>query len=230
MGRFRALPYAKALLTVVQKDSPQRQEEVASELDAVAAALAEVPEFERVLVTPTVAVEKKTEVLDAVLEALEIGQPTRRFLHVVQQHYRMQHMADIAVAYRELLDESLGRTRVRVEPAAALDAGLYPVTDGVNHVQLLPDIVLTAGHTVSGHENRIRIGYLQQLFITRHDAQETAASVAVHIRVTRGPEHVSGMDDVGVLEMHEGIPFGMGGADMEGVDALAIQLSTNRAL
>lgn len=121
MGRFRALPYAKALLTVVQKDSPQRQEEVASELDAVAAALAEVPEFERVLVTPTVAVEKKTEVLDAVLDALETGQPTRRFLHVVQQHYRMQHMADIATAYREILDTSLGRTRAQVETAVGLD-------------------------------------------------------------------------------------------------------------
>jgi F-type H+-transporting ATPase subunit delta len=35
----------------------------------------------------------------------------------------MQHMEDIGVAYRELLDKSLGRTRVRVETAAALDAG-----------------------------------------------------------------------------------------------------------
>ena len=93
MGRFRALPYAKALLTVVQKDCPQRLERVAAELDAVAEALAEVPDFERVLVTPTVASEKKTEVLDAVLDALATEQPTRKFLHVVQQHYRMQHLA-----------------------------------------------------------------------------------------------------------------------------------------
>ncbi len=123
MGRFRALPYAKALLTVVQKDDPQRLQQVAAEVDAVAAALASVPEFERVLVTPTVASEKKTQILDAVLDALATDQPTRRFLHVVQQHYRMQHLPDIARAFRELVDRSLGRTRAIVETAVSLDEG-----------------------------------------------------------------------------------------------------------
>jgi F-type H+-transporting ATPase subunit delta len=123
MGRFRALPYAKALLTFVQKDDPQRLQQVAAEVDAVAAALASVPEFERVLVTPTVASEKKTQILDAVLDALATDQPTRRFLHVVQQHYRMQHLQDIARAFRELVDRSLGRTRAIVETAVSLDEG-----------------------------------------------------------------------------------------------------------
>ena len=123
MTRFRALPYAKALMAVVKDETRERRETVAEELDRVTAALDSVPEFLRVLVSPTVSVEAKNTILDEVLDALEIGQPTRRFLHVVQQHYRMQHMADIGVAYRELLDKSLGRTRVRVETAAALDAG-----------------------------------------------------------------------------------------------------------
>jgi F-type H+-transporting ATPase subunit delta len=122
MGRFRALPYAKALLAVVHKEGAQKMEGVADELDRVADALNAVPDFERVLVTPMVAVEKKTEILDAVLDSLEIGQPSRRFLHVVQQHYRMVHMSDIATTYRELVDESLGRTRARVETATELDA------------------------------------------------------------------------------------------------------------
>lgn len=121
MGRFRALPYAKALVMVVEKEGPQRLEQVAAELEAVATALVAVPEFERVLVAPTVASEKKTQILDAVLDALDMGQPTRRFLQVVQQHYRMQHMPDIATAFRELVDKRLGRTRARVETAAGLD-------------------------------------------------------------------------------------------------------------
>ncbi len=123
MGRFRAVPYAKALLAVVQKEDPARAEDVAEELDGVAAALKAVPEFHDVLVTPMVSVEAKTKILDAVLDALEIGEPTRRFLHVVQHHYRMQHMTDIATAYRELVDQSLGRTRARVETASELDEG-----------------------------------------------------------------------------------------------------------
>ena len=121
MGRFRAQPYAKALLEVVQKEAPDRIETVVDELDQVAAALKEVPDFHRVLVTPMVAVEAKTQILDAVLDALGTGQPTRRFLHVVQHHYRMEHMADIATVFREFVDRSLGRTRARVETAIELD-------------------------------------------------------------------------------------------------------------
>jgi len=121
MGRFRALPYAKALLAVVQNEDPSRAETVADELDIVAAVQRAVPDFHRVLVTPMVSVDVKTKILDAVLDALEIGELTRRFLHVVQHHYRMQHMNDIAVAYRELVDQSLGRTRARVETAIELE-------------------------------------------------------------------------------------------------------------
>jgi len=121
MGRFRAFPYAKALLAVVQKEDPGRVEDVADELDGVAAALKAVPDFHDVLVTPMVSVEAKTKILDAVLDALEVGELTRRFLHVVQHHYRMQHMADIATEFRELVDQSLGRSRARVETAMELD-------------------------------------------------------------------------------------------------------------
>ncbi len=120
MARFRALPYAKALYEVVRDQEPDRIEAVADELDRIADALAEVPEFGRVLVVPTVPAEVKTGVLTSVLDALEIGPPTRRFVDVVQRHYRMQHMADIAGAYRELVDRSLGRTRAAVETAQDL--------------------------------------------------------------------------------------------------------------
>ncbi len=143
MGRFRALPYAKALLTVVGKDGPQRLEQVAAELDAVAEALVAVPEFERVLVTPTVASEKKTQILDAVLDALGTGQPTRRFLHVVQQHYRMVHLPDIAAAYRELVDRSLGRARAHVETAVGLDESerglLVSVVSAIERAEVVAD-------------------------------------------------------------------------------------------
>jgi F-type H+-transporting ATPase subunit delta len=56
------------------------------------------------------------------MDELDIGEPTRRFLHVVQGHYRMLHMRDIAAAYRELVDRSLGRVRARIETASELDA------------------------------------------------------------------------------------------------------------
>jgi F-type H+-transporting ATPase subunit delta len=121
MARFRAMPYAKALHEVVRADGPARSDAVIEELDRVAAALDAVPDFLRVLTTPMVAVETKTQILDEVLSSLEITQPARRFAHVVQQHYRMEHMRDIATVYRELVDRGAGRARAKIEVAGELD-------------------------------------------------------------------------------------------------------------
>ena len=121
MSRFRALPYAKALLEVVRDQQPGRTEAVISELEALAAALETVPDFERVLVTPMVDPDTKTAILDKVLDSIGITEPVRRFAHVVQRHYRMQHIRDIATAYRDLVDRELGRTRARIEVATAYD-------------------------------------------------------------------------------------------------------------
>jgi F-type H+-transporting ATPase subunit delta len=121
MSRFRAQPYAKALFDVIKADFPDRQQTVITELDSVASALETVPEFQQVMVTPTVDPETKTAILDEVLDSLEITEPVRRFVHVVQRNYRLQHMRDIATAYRALVDRELGRTRARIEVAAAYD-------------------------------------------------------------------------------------------------------------
>jgi F-type H+-transporting ATPase subunit delta len=121
MSRFRAQPYAKALIEVVRESHPDRKPAVVAELEAVAAALETVPEFDRVMVTPTVDTETKTVILDRVLDALGVVEPVRRFVHVVQRNYRLQHMRDIATAYRDLVDRELGRTRARIEVATAYD-------------------------------------------------------------------------------------------------------------
>jgi F-type H+-transporting ATPase subunit delta len=122
MARFRALPYAKALFQVVRSQAPSRTEEIGEELGRVAATLEAVPELQRLLVTPTVPVEKKAATLEQVLDVLEVGEPTRRFVHVVFRHYRTQHMADIATAYQQLVDQAMGRCRAQVETATALDS------------------------------------------------------------------------------------------------------------
>jgi F-type H+-transporting ATPase subunit delta len=123
MARFRALPYAKALYEVISKNEPARIDEVSSELDRIAAAIAEVPQFLRVLTTPMVSPETKTTILNAVLDSLEIGGLTRQFLHVVQRHFRMEHMASIAEVYREIADRAMGRTRASIAVAGHIDEG-----------------------------------------------------------------------------------------------------------
>lgn len=135
MTRFRALPYAKALHEVVRSQYPRREEDVIAELERVTEALESVPEFQRVLTTPGVSSETKTAILDEVLDALEIGPPTRRFVNVVQGHYRMEHMGDIAAVYRELVDRSLGRTRAQVEVVGRLsDQDQQEILSGMSEV------------------------------------------------------------------------------------------------
>jgi F-type H+-transporting ATPase subunit delta len=121
MSRFRAQPYAKALTEVVRESHPDRKQAVIAELDTIAAALETVPEFDRVMVSPTVDSETKTVILDRVLDSLGITEPVRRFVHVVQRNYRLQHMRDIATSYRDMIDRELGRTRARIEVATAFD-------------------------------------------------------------------------------------------------------------
>ena len=115
MARFRALPYAKALYAVVHSQAPDRVEAPIPELERGAEAIESGPEFLRVLTTPMVSVQTKTQILGQVLDSLRITEPTRRFLHVVQQHYRMEHMRDIATVYRELVDRAKGRVRATIE-------------------------------------------------------------------------------------------------------------------
>jgi F-type H+-transporting ATPase subunit delta len=121
MARFRALPYAKALFEVVRDQEPERAEAIADELDRAAAAIEAVPALLKVMVIPTVPTEVKATILDQVIDVLGVGQLTRRFLLVVQEHYRMEHLSDIATAYRERVDRSVGRTRARVQTAEVLD-------------------------------------------------------------------------------------------------------------
>ena len=141
VARFRAMPYAKALFEVVKASGPGRLEEVASELDRVAEVVRTVPEFQRALTTPTVPVESKSSILEAVLDELQITEPTRRFLHVVQQHYRMEHMADIAATFRDLVDRSEGRTRATVEVASSLDPQAQQQIEGTLTRALGGDVV-----------------------------------------------------------------------------------------
>lgn len=119
MSSFRAAPYIKALFEVAGSGSAA--EAMTAPLDRVAEALREVPEFQRIMVSPLVPPEVKTKILDKVLDVLEISGPVRRFIAVVQGHYRLEHMDDIAAGFRSMVDRSLGRVHAQIEVASALD-------------------------------------------------------------------------------------------------------------
>lgn len=118
MSGFRAAPYAKALFSVAANDAAA--DAMVGELQRAAESLRQVPELLKVMVTPMVSPEVKTGILERVLDVLEIKQPVRRFVHVVQQHYRLEHMSDIVTAYSAIVDRALGRVHATVSTAGAL--------------------------------------------------------------------------------------------------------------
>jgi len=120
MSRFRALPYAKALFEVLRRAEPARVDRIVGELDDLATAVDAVPELLRVQVSPAVPSEIKTAILDRILDRMEVDETTRRFVHVVQGHYRLEHLRAIADAFRDLVDRHRGRARATVETAAPL--------------------------------------------------------------------------------------------------------------
>lgn len=121
MSRFRALPYAKALFEVLHDAPAARLDRIVAELDQFAGLIEELPELHQVMVTPSVTPEVKATILARVLDRLGVDDTTRRFIEVVQSHYRLEHMAAISDAFRDLVDRSCGRSRAMIETATALD-------------------------------------------------------------------------------------------------------------
>ncbi len=181
MARFRAMPYAKALFEVVSQQAPDRLEAVVHELDRFVLALAEVPELLRSMVTPVLSHESKNALLDEVLDALELTRPARDFMHVLREHYRLEHLAAVRDTYRELVDRAMGRVRATIEvPAALAEAQRQAVVEAVSQVvdaTVVADFVerpeLLAGFRVqvgSKVFDASLIGQLQQL--RRHTQME----------------------------------------------------------
>ncbi|MEN8162732.1 MAG: ATP synthase F1 subunit delta [Acidobacteriota bacterium] len=133
MSNFRAAPYVKALFEVAGSGSAA--EAMTDGLDRVAEALRVVPELQRTMVSPLVPAEIKNKILDQVLDSLEISGPVRRFVGVVQGHFRLEHMDDIAAGFRSMVDRSLGRVHAQIEVASALDpAGQKALLEALREV------------------------------------------------------------------------------------------------
>lgn len=119
MARFKATPYIKALFDAA--GSAATAQTLVEPLERVAVVVREVPEFQAAMVSPLVPPDVKATILERVLERLEVPVPVYRLIQVVQSHYRLEHLEDIAAGFRALVDRSLGRVHARVEVASSLD-------------------------------------------------------------------------------------------------------------
>jgi len=123
-GSRVAKRYARALLELADKG---HEEKWGIELERLAA-MADAPELIERLSSPELSERLRQEAMAKIAERMELSFPLRSFAVVVARHRRIRELSAIAEAYRELVDEMLGRER------ATLTFAIQPSDDEIKRV------------------------------------------------------------------------------------------------
>ena len=116
--------YARALIELAEKSQVEKW---GAELDRLAA-IVDSPELEARLASPELSQESRQEAMAKIAEKLDLSFPLRSFAVVVARHGRIAEVTAIAEAYRDLVDEMLGRER------ATLTFALEPTAEETERV------------------------------------------------------------------------------------------------
>lgn len=111
--------YAKAILSVAQGES--RLEKAGEELLALAAVTAD-PRVAAALANPLASEGKRRDLATAIARELAVGPTMLNFVSLLADRQRLDQVGGIALQYRRLLDEKLGRVRAVITSAKPLDA------------------------------------------------------------------------------------------------------------
>jgi F-type H+-transporting ATPase subunit delta len=113
-----ATAYAKALFSLAKERNAT--DAVSADLARVVELLDGEVELRRFFALPWVAGPAKRSAAVELAARLELAPLTRDFLALVAAHGRAAQLPAIAIAYRDLADEALGRVRARVRTVVPL--------------------------------------------------------------------------------------------------------------
>ena len=116
--RAAVQPYARAL-HVIGKERNQT-EAVGRDLAAMVDVVARDPELGDLLARSWIPTAAKRATAVEVATRLDLSPLVRDFVGLVAKQGRAEHLAAIAEAYRNMVDEDLGRVRARVRTAVSL--------------------------------------------------------------------------------------------------------------
>jgi F-type H+-transporting ATPase subunit delta len=111
--------YAKAILAVAHDEN--QLEKAGDELLALAG-VTSAPTVAAALANPILSEGKRRDLATAIARDLAVGPTMLNFVRLLADRQRLDQIAAIAVQYRRLLDEKLGRVRAVITSATALDA------------------------------------------------------------------------------------------------------------
>jgi len=110
--------YAKALFAAAREGGSAAA--VGTELTAFQEAVAALPEVRDVLAWPWIKAADRRGIALTVAEKSGAGRLVRDFAGLVAERGRIDHLSEIATAYRALLDEDLGQARAHVRTKVPL--------------------------------------------------------------------------------------------------------------
>jgi F-type H+-transporting ATPase subunit delta len=111
--------YAKALLDVLY---PSKAEKGREQLSQFISVLSQQTDARLVLENPTVATERRRDLLNKIGDALVLEPPVRNFLGLLIDRNRLELLDEISSTYDALLDERLGVVKARVTSALEMDS------------------------------------------------------------------------------------------------------------
>lgn len=118
-GSPAAKPYARALHELAQERN--QSDTVARELAAVADLIGQEAGLRGFFGRPWVSSQAKRDAALEVATHLGLSPLVRDFLGLVARQGRADHLEAIAVAYRDLVDQRMGRVRARVRTVVPLN-------------------------------------------------------------------------------------------------------------
>ena len=151
-------------------------------LSDFAATLTGSRELREVLTDPSIALEQKLKVLDAIAQRLGMAQPVRNFVAVIIDHQRLSELNDILVEYDAVADLNAGTTEVEVISARGLDdaerealiakagelAGGHIHASFREDASLLGGAVLKIGSTIYDGSLKAQLAGMKQRLVEAH--------------------------------------------------------------
>jgi F-type H+-transporting ATPase subunit delta len=111
--------YAKALFALAKESGALQP--TADQLGHIAA-VASDPTIEPVLRSPLLSAARRRDLAEMLVRELQLPDLLARFVRLLADHQRLAALPAIAERFQNLLDRELGRVRIAIRSARALDA------------------------------------------------------------------------------------------------------------
>jgi len=139
-GSRVARRYARALIELAE---PSQVEKWGAELERLASIVGS-PELKDRLASPDLSQASRQEAMATIAEKLELSFPLRSFAVVVARHGRINELDSIVDAYRDLVDQMLGRERATltfaVKPSDDQVARVVSALESIARKKIIPTV------------------------------------------------------------------------------------------